>query len=222
MMNEPRGMSDRLRHAMGAKGWGATRLHEVMAEVGGPRTSYGTVRRYVLGITEPPVSFLEIAAQVLDVDLSWLVLGRGAPQPSEPVPSGAEADVKTMASFEEDGLRPALRRRRRRAISRLLCRLDGFHRPGARWTGGAGRRDIIQMAVSALAQAEDELQHASSVDPPPTRELIWMRLSQEPSDRAERWYAEFADAVLYPLYLVELEVEMPTLGRPTEEQKDQA
>ena len=86
-------ISDRIRTKLSERRW-TTRGFQQRVEAAAPEgirgVSYPSVREYVRGETEPPLTFLRVAAGVLGVNLSWLVTGLGP----ERGPLYGELDLK--------------------------------------------------------------------------------------------------------------------------------
>lgn len=75
---------DRLRDAIGVRmGWRggvATFVRTLQeAEPTVPGSNRAMVQRYMAGKAAPSLGFLDAAARILNVDFTWLALGRGRP-----------------------------------------------------------------------------------------------------------------------------------------------
>jgi transcriptional regulator with XRE-family HTH domain len=80
MMTQTAGQ--RLRDAISR--WGSQRQFAQsivpVARAAGVSASYGTLRRYLADNPTPPLDFLQLAAQELDVSFAWLATGTGRPE----------------------------------------------------------------------------------------------------------------------------------------------
>lgn len=88
-------ISDRLSQLLAERDWSTRRFQEEVRERAGEGTrgvSYASVWEYVEGRTDPPLSFLRVAAQVLGVREAWLSSGQG-PQSDK---HAAEAHVASL------------------------------------------------------------------------------------------------------------------------------
>lgn len=73
-------ISERLKQLLEQREWSTRRFQEEVRARAGKSTrgvSYSSVYEYVEGRTEPPLSFLRVAADVLGVRESWLTTGEG-------------------------------------------------------------------------------------------------------------------------------------------------
>lgn len=80
-------ISDRLSQKLEATGESTRSFQQKVqaaAEEGTRGVSYASVYEYVNGQTDPPLSFLRVAAEVLGVKLAWLVTGEGPETPAAP------------------------------------------------------------------------------------------------------------------------------------------
>lgn len=75
-------VSERLQEALDRDGKSMRWLHTQLDERGAPNSSWGAVRSYVRGDQDPPLNFLEEAADVLGVRIEWL-FGSGERTPDE-------------------------------------------------------------------------------------------------------------------------------------------
>lgn len=87
------GFPDRLRDAIHSKGWSIKKFHASLqehgVESGGEKgkiagASYPMVYKYLQGKAEPSAAFVAAAAEVLNVSVEWLWLGRGDSSPKSP------------------------------------------------------------------------------------------------------------------------------------------
>jgi len=75
-------ISDRLKQLLLERSWSTRRFQEEVKGRAGEGTrgvSYASVWEYVEGKTDPPLSFLRVAAEVLGVREGWLATGEGHP-----------------------------------------------------------------------------------------------------------------------------------------------
>ena len=72
-------VGERLQEALNRKGWSAYKLSEAMKARGFQRCSHPTIRRYLLGETQPQQEFIHGAARILEVRPEWLLGDTGGP-----------------------------------------------------------------------------------------------------------------------------------------------
>lgn len=92
-------ISDRLKQLLAERNWSTRRFQEEVRDRAGEGTrgvSYASVWEYVEGRTDPPLSFLRVAAEVLGVREAWLASGEG-PQTDK---HAAEAHVASLVGAE--------------------------------------------------------------------------------------------------------------------------
>jgi transcriptional regulator with XRE-family HTH domain len=92
-------ISDRLKQLLAERKWSTRRFQEEVRDRAGEGTrgvSYASVWEYVEGRTDPPLSFLRVAAEVLGVREAWLASGEG-PQTDK---HAAEVHVASLVGAE--------------------------------------------------------------------------------------------------------------------------
>ncbi len=79
------GIAERLKKRLKDLGWSTRRFQQEVEKVAPDvtGTSYASVYAYVDGRTDPPLSFLTVAAQVLRVRPAWLAFGDPPESPAE-------------------------------------------------------------------------------------------------------------------------------------------
>ena len=95
-------IGSRLKAEIEGREWSTRRFQQEVERIapGTRGTSYASVYEYVDGRTDPPLSFLTVAAKVLNVRPAYLAFGD---EPKSPVEEAMKADGRSRFMEERDG-----------------------------------------------------------------------------------------------------------------------
>lgn len=178
--------------------------------------SYGSVRNYLAGRTEPPLEFLLEAAEILEVSVEWLRGETDHPDPRAETEHAAQ-DQRDREELEAlrrrlEGESEQLERlfasndvttvRLRGALARFSRRLDAAAYPGASWSTPEVKSTILRAAAAYLTGLEWAILGAwglrTDAKPSADRAAAGMALFQmyTVSPETDRWHSPWLDSAL--------------------------
>lgn len=170
---DSRTIAGRLKRARNRAGLSINQLHKLLQADGVRGSSYGSVRNYETGRSEPPLEFIIGAARLLNVNQRWLATGETAIDALE---LHREADREAEAARLQARLRPmkqdeewleraapgrtARAKHLRAALLRFARLLDDAETALTPWSDSGERWRVLRDALDFLSRADrafDEL-----------------------------------------------------------------